>query len=136
MSSTLPDTIPSAEAIRTTVQTYVERHTAGDIDGIVGCFRADARVEDPVGTDAYVGEGAVRAFFVATHDMCDRLELELTGPIRVAGHRAAFPMVARSHVGTSVLELDIIDVMVFDEDAKVAEMYAYWNIDDARTREG
>ena len=121
-----------AAAIRATIERYAERHTAGDIDGIVACFAADAHIEDPVGSSAHIGTEAIRAFFTSTHELCDRLELTLTGPVRVAGHSAAFPMMARSHIATMVMEIDIIDVMTFDDDAKVSEMYAYWNMDDAR----
>ncbi len=121
-----------AAAIRARVERYAERHTSGDIDGIVACFAADAHIEDPVGSSAHVGADAVRGFFTSTHDLCDRLELTLTGPIRVAGGTAAFPMMARSYIGTMVMEIDIIDVMVFDDDAMVTEMYAYWSMDDAR----
>ncbi len=126
------DDAPTADAIRATVRSYTERHTAGDIDGIVECFTADARIEDPVGSGVYEGPDAVRGFFVASHDLCDSMELTLTGPIRVAGRQAAFPMVVRSHIGDTTLELDIIDVMHFDAEAKVTEMHAYWNMDDAR----
>jgi steroid delta-isomerase len=124
---------PDADAIRSAIASYTERHSAGDVDGVVALFTPDAHVEDPVGSAAHVGHDAVRAFFAGTHELCDRLELVLTGPVRVAGQRAAFPMVARSHVGDLTMEIDIIDVMVFDDEGRVAEMYAYWNMDDART---
>ncbi len=124
---------PGPDAIRSAIQSYTERHSAGDIDGIVALFAPDAHVEDPVGSDPHVGQDAVRAFFTGTHELCDRLELQLTGPVRVAGARAAFPMVARSYVGDLTMEIDIIDVMVFDDEGRIAEMYAYWSMDDART---
>jgi steroid delta-isomerase len=124
---------PTADAIRSTVRSYTERHTAGDIDGIVALFTADAHVEDPVGGDAHVGTEQVRGFFASTHELCDKLELELTGPVRVAGGRAAFPMIARTHIGDLTMEIDIIDVMVFDDDARISEMYAYWDMSEART---
>jgi hypothetical protein len=41
-------------------------------------------------------------------------------------------MTARSVIGGSALEIDIIDVMTFDEDGKISEMKAYWNMGDAR----
>jgi len=125
--------MPDAATMRTTIDRYVARHTAGDIDGIVACFAPDARVEDPVGSDPHVGTDAVRAFFEATHSMADRLELKLTGPIRAAAGQAAFPMQAISTIGDMTLVVDIIDVMVFDEHGRITDMRAYWAMEDART---
>jgi steroid delta-isomerase len=118
------------EQARATLDRYVDRHTAGDIDGILTCFAADATAEDPVGTDAHVGTDALRAFFEGTHALCDRLELELTGPVRVALPWAAVPMRAISHIGADALVVDIIDVMTFDDDGLITEMKAYWSFDD------
>jgi steroid delta-isomerase len=115
---------------RATIDRYVDRHTAGDIDGILTCFAPDATAEDPVGTDAHVGTDALRAFFEGTHALCDRLELELTGPVRVALPWVALPMRAISHIGDDALVVDIIDVMTFDEDGLITEMKAYWSFDD------
>lgn len=123
--------MPDAAAMRATVERYVERHTAGDIDGIVGCFAADARVEDPVGSEPHVGADALRAFFSGTHAMADRLELKLTGPIRAVAGEAAFPMQAISTIGDMTIVIDIIDVMTFDDDARITAMRAYWAMEDA-----
>jgi steroid delta-isomerase len=112
---------------RATVERYLDRHTAGDIDGILSCFAADAVAEDPVGTPPHVGTDALRAFFEGSHQLCDRLELELTGPIRTPVPWAAFPMRAHSHIGDDVITVDIIDVMRFDDEGRIVEMKAYWS---------
>ena len=117
----------TAEQARATVERYIDRHTAGDIDGILDCFTDDAVAEDPVGTPPHVGREALRAFFEGTHALCDRLELELTGTIRVAGANAAFPMKANSHVGDDVIGVEIIDVMTFADDGKITSMRAFWD---------
>lgn len=114
------------------IEAYVTRHSAGDIDGIVELFAADAKAWDPVDSDPHVGTEAVRAFFTGTHEMVDKLTLTLTGPIRCAGDFAAFPMTVRTKMGDMTLEIDIIDVMTFDADGKFSEMRAYWSMDDAR----
>lgn len=116
-------------AARATVERYVERHTAGDIEGILTCFAADARAEDPVGTDAHVDTEGLRAFFTGSHELCDRLELVLTGPIRVAGSFAAFPMQAISYIGDDVVTVDIIDVMELGDDGLITDMKAYWGFE-------
>src|ERR1700753_1106490 len=107
--------MPDPATIRATGERYGDRHTAGDIDGILSCFAPDARAEDPIGTEPHIGTEALRAFFEGSHALADRLELVITGLIRVAGtHAAAFPMQAISHIGEMTLVVEIIDVMPFD----------------------
>lgn len=126
--------MPDAAVMRATIERYVERHTAGDIDGILSCFAPDASAEDPIGTPAHVGTDALRAFFEGTHSLADRLELKITGLIRVAGeHTAAFPMQAISTIGDMTLVVEIIDVMTFDDEGRITDMKAYWAMEDARS---
>jgi steroid delta-isomerase len=119
-------------AMRATVEQYTQRHSAGDIPGIVALFAPDCRIEDPIGSDPHVGTEAATAFFTGSHDLADSLDLSLTGPVRVAGNLAAFPMQVITTLGESKLALDIIDVMEFTDDGKIADMKAYWSFDDAR----
>ena len=124
--------MPDRDQMKSCVERYVACHAAGDVDGIMALFADNATVWDPVGSDPHSGRDAVRAFFQGTHDMVDRLDMELTGPIRATADFAAFPMTATSHIGDFHLEIDIIDVMTFDDDAKIVEMRAYWDMKDAR----
>lgn len=128
----MSDDAARTEHMKQAVQSYVDRHSAGDIDGIVALFADNATAWDPVDSDPHVGIDAVRSFFEGTHKMADRLTLTITGPVRCAGNFAAFPMTARTEIGDFRLELDIIDVMTFDDDGKIVEMKAYWNMADAR----
>jgi steroid delta-isomerase len=114
------------------IAAYLARHSAGDIDGIVALFADDAKAWDPVDSDPHVGAEAVRAFFAGTHEMVESITLQATGPIRCAGNFAAFPMTAVSVIGDLTVEVDIIDVMTFDDDGKISEMKAYWSMSDSR----
>ena len=125
--------VTDAAHMKSAVEAYVTRHSAGDVDGIVELFAADAKAWDPVDSDPHVGADGIRAFFAGTHEMVDRMTLTLTGPVRCAGSFAAFPMMVTTKMGDMTLELDIIDVMTFDDDGKISEMKAYWNMADART---
>lgn len=120
------------EQMKAAVSAYVQRHSAGDVDGIVALFAENATAWDPVDSPPHVGSAAVRAFFAGTHEMVDSLTLTLTGPVRCSGNFAAFPMTALSVMGDFKLEIDIIDVMTFDEAGLISEMKAYWNMADAR----
>ncbi len=117
---------------RAVVEAYVGCHSAGDVDGILALFAEDARAYDPVGSPAHEGAEGIRAFFAGTHEMVDKLTLTLTGPVRAVAGSAAFPMVARSEMGEMILEIDIIDVFEFNEDGKISEMRAYWDMAEAR----
>lgn len=129
----MADRLDRTAEIKAIVEAYMERHTAGDVDGIIDLFAVDAVAHDPVDGDPHVGHDGLRTFFGGTHEMVDSLTLTATGPIRVAGDFAAFPMTARTVMGEMALEIDIIDVMTFGSDGKITEMKAYWNMADART---
>jgi steroid delta-isomerase len=124
--------VPDPATMKTAVERYLDRHSAGDVEGIMELFAADAVAWDPVDADPHVGADAVRGFFTSTHEMVDRLTLTLAGPIRCAGRWAAFPMTVHSEMGGSTVDIDVIDVMTFDEDGRISEMKAYWDMADAR----
>lgn len=119
--------------MKATVEAYAHRHTNGTVDEIVELFSDDAVAYDPADQPPHVGREAIAAFFTGSREMADSLVIELTGPIRVAGNQAAFPLVARTTIGDMGIEIDIIDVMTFDDAAAITEMRAYWSIDDARS---
>ena len=121
--------MPSPHDIRETVRHYVKLLSAGDADGIIALFAEDPTVEDPVGVTTISGRQAVRDFYAG---MSGKLQVQLTGPIRVAGTECAFPMLARAELGGPATEMDVIDVMAFDDDGKIASMRAFWNPGEMR----
>ena len=114
------------------VEAYTSSHSKGDVDGIMALFADDALAWDPVGAEPHSGSEGIRAFFTATHEMVDSLTLEITGPVRCAAEFAAFPMTATTVMGDTRLEIDVIDVFTFDDEGRITEMKAYWNMADAR----
>lgn len=125
--------MPDPAAIKATVEAYAHRHTNSTVEELVELFADDAVAYDPVDQPPHVGRDAIAAFFAGSRELADTLVIELTGPIRVAGNQAAFPLVARTTIGDTTLEIDIIDVMTFDDDAHITEMRAYWSMADARS---
>ena len=121
--------MPSPEDMRATVTRYVELLSQGDAQGIIELYAEDARVEDPVGGDPLVGRAAVLDFYT---NMSGKLTAEITGPIRVAGRECAFPMLARAELGGNRMEMDVIDVMRFDDAGKVTSMRAFWSPGEMR----
>jgi steroid Delta-isomerase len=118
-----------AAAIRKTIHDYCERYTA-DREGWLALFAADATVEDPIGSDLHVGTEAIGAFWDMTHGLADTVHLTLSDYVKVAGNEAAFAMDARMETGGDVMGMRIIDVMTFDDDAKITSQRAYWSFED------
>ena len=116
--------MPSPDEIRAAIESYVKLLCAGDADGILSLYADHPSVEDPVGRDPVVGRDAVRAFYAAA---AGRVRVQLTGPIRVAGREAAFPMLAHVDFGERQVEMDVIDVMAFEDDGRIASMRAFWS---------
>lgn len=119
--------MPDPDVIRSTIATYVEHMSNGDRDAWLALFSDGATVEDPVGTPRHEGPDAIGGFFDLVQGMADRLTLELTGPVRVAGNEAAWPMQAFSVLGDDTYVVDIIDVMAFDDDGRILSLRAFWD---------
>ncbi len=118
-----------ADAIRKTIDTYCERFTA-DREGWLALFADDATVEDPIGSDRNVGKEAIGAFWDMTHGLADKVTLTPSDYVKVAGNEAAFAMDARMESPDGVNGMKIIDVMTFDDDAKITSQRAYWSFED------
>lgn len=124
------------EQIRTTVDRYIEHWSQGDRAAWLELFAPHATVEDPIGSDVRTGPAELTELWDLVHGLADRLQLVRTGPTRVAGHEAAFPMQALTVTGGTELVVDIIDVMTFDDAARITSMRAYWDASEMRVREG
>jgi steroid Delta-isomerase len=124
------------EQIRASIDRYVEVMTAGDKEGYLAAFAEGATVEDPVGAGTRRGHEEIAEFFDLVRSLADRVTLVLTGPVRVAGSEAAFPMQAISEMGDQRMVVDIIDVMTFDEDGKITSMRAFWDPAEMRSYDG
>ncbi len=108
---------------------YVELMCASDADGIVELFAENGTAEDPVGGALIEGKEALHGFYAATSP---NLQVELTGPICVAGNECAMPMLAELTMNDQKSYLDVIDVMSFDDAGKVTSMRAYWSPTEMR----
>jgi len=127
--------VPDADQIRATIQRYTEVFSAGDKEGYVGLFAEEATLEDPVGGEVHRGLDAIRAFWDLTREMTPRIELTLTGPVRVAGQEAAFPGEARPTMGEDTMAIPVIDTVAFDDEGKITRLRAFWDFADLRPLE-
>jgi len=121
--------MPTPAQIRDTVERYVALMNAGDAEGIAALYTDDATLEDPIGAPAQRGRAAIRSWYQVS---AGKVRLALTGPIRVAGGEAAFPLLGTLGTPESPAYLDIIDVMRFDGEGRIAGMRAFWSADAIR----
>ena len=128
--------MPDPAEIRVTVERYTQVFSAGDKEGYVGLFAADATLEDPVGAGVHTGTAAINAFWDQTREMTAEIELVITGPIRVAGNEAAFPGEARPLLGDDRMSVPIVDTLSFDDDGKITALRAFWDFADLKPYEG
>ena len=109
------------------VHKYVEAFEKQDLDIIREIYSSDALVEDPVGTDAHVGIGAVCAFYEGA--LKSGAKLALSGEPRCSGNTIAFPF----QVQMPGITVDIIDVFEFNAEGKVNSMKAYWSEENMKS---
>jgi steroid delta-isomerase len=117
--------MPSPEEIRAKINSYVDMMCSSDIEGIMALYADDATAEDPVG-GGNITEGidAIRDFYSMTAPL---LQVELTGPICVAGNACAFPLLAALTMDGVTSYLDATDIFEFNDEGKISSMKAYWN---------
>ena len=121
--------MPSPSELRATIESYVEMMCRSDIEGIMALYADDATAEDPVGGDVQQGSEAIKNFYSMTAPL---LQVELSGPICVAGNECAFPLLAQLTMGEDISYLDATDVLTFNDDGKISRMRAYWNPEELR----
>jgi steroid delta-isomerase len=117
--------------IRARVEAYLTAF-GGSRDAFLDNFADDAWIEDPVGTPRLEGREAIGGFYDQTTTMAESISLRPTGPIRIAGGEAAFSFQARPVMGGTTFAIDIIDVMTFTDDGRIATMRAFWDAAEMR----
>jgi steroid Delta-isomerase len=119
-------------SIQKTIDSYLAAFTANDRAGWLECFAEGASIEDPVGTPRRTGHGEIGAFWDEAHAMPDGIELRSSGLTTIIGSEAAFTMQVRPNLGGDVYVIDVIDLMTFDDDAKITSMRAFFDADAMR----
>lgn len=119
--------MPDRAAVQKTIDSYLAAFTAGDREAWLACFADGAWIEDPVGTPRRTGRDEIGAFWDESHAVPDSVELRSLGLTNIIGAEAAFTMQARPDLGGEVYALDVIDVMTFDDDARITTMRAFFD---------
>ncbi|WP_183100186.1 nuclear transport factor 2 family protein [Nocardioides pelophilus] len=112
------------DRILETIQSYVDLVGTGTADEILALYAEGATVEDPVGTDVRTTRESIREFYAAIEPLEQESRLVSA---RVAEGQAAFQFELVTRVGEQTYTLAPIDVMTFDDDAKITTMRAFWS---------
>jgi steroid delta-isomerase len=114
----------TAEDITTTVNRYLELVAKGQADDIAALYADDATVEDPVGSEVHIGRPAVRGFYANV--LGAKCETDVV-TLRALGNEAAYFWRLTVDLGEGGrMRIEIISVMTFDDEGKIASMKAYW----------
>ncbi len=110
----------STEQITQVVRSYIELAGHGSADEVAALFADNAIFESPTGGHVHRGIEAIRS---AYHSMWAGREqrVDLVS-LNVAGGEVAVHV----QVVATGQRVDVIDVMTFDEHAKISSLRAYW----------
>jgi steroid Delta-isomerase len=107
-----------------TVNRYVELLGNGTADDLTALYTSDATVEDPVGSGVRRGRDAIRGLYSRIEKQ--RRTTELLS-LHINGNEAAFLARLTIITGDIHTRIDGIDVMTFDDDARITSMRAFWS---------
>jgi steroid delta-isomerase len=107
-----------------TVNSYAELLGSGSADQITALYAPDASVEDPVGSGARNGHAEIRELYSRVEKQTRTVELL---SVHINGNEAAFLARLTIVVGDVHTTIDGIDVMTFDEQARITSMRAFWS---------
>lgn len=110
------------------VDDYMRYLETKDLDAISNMYALDGRCEDPVGTKAHEGRAAIREFYKKACSM--DIIAKRTAPARAAANEIAFPFTIKITSGEAPVQIDIIDVFVFNDAGEVSSMRAFWGPED------
>ena len=111
------------EILAQTPALYLKALSNNDLDGVLSLYADDAVLEDPVGSEPYVGIDRVREFYANVIDR--ELDAQLSGQVRVAGNEVAFPFICKDPA--MAVAVHVIDIFQFNDQGKIASMRAFWS---------
>jgi steroid delta-isomerase len=124
----MPSAEANTEANAETVNRYFELLAKRDPDAIADLYAADATIEDPVGGEVHIGRQAIHGFYSNVPGINNETEV-IT--LRALGNEVAFFWRLTVDLGEGGrMRIEIISIMTFDDEGKIASMKAYWGPDD------
>jgi hypothetical protein len=119
----LPRT-PTQAAMKATLQAYVDAANRDDAAGLLALFAPGATIEDPVGSPPKSGP-EIAAWFETTAAL--RTRITPVAPSRGSfSNEAALIFDVTYDTGGRRLKTRTLDVCVFDEEARITSLRAFW----------
>ena len=126
----MPSAEANTEANAKTVNRYLELLAKGQADAIADLYATDATVEDPVGGEVHIGRQAIHGFYSNVPGTNNETEVVT---LRALGNEVAFFWRLIVDLGEGgKMTIEIISVMTFDDEGKIASMKAYWGPDNIK----
>lgn len=119
--------MPSVDEMRSTVEKYIELVSGGTAEQVADLYADDATLEDPVGTEPKTGRDAIVAFYKIIEPIERSAELV---SFKAGGDTAVFEFKIVTVFGDTTIELNPVDIMMFDDAGKVRSMRAVWSPED------
>ena len=127
----MPSAEANTEANAKTVNRYLELLAKGQADAIADLYATDATVEDPVGGEVHIGRQAIHGFYSNVPGTNNETEVVT---LRALGNEVAFFWRLIVDLGEGgKMTIEVISVMTFDDEGKIASMKAYWGPDNITT---
>lgn len=128
-------TTPTEEHMTNVMQSYINYLNTQDAEGISNLYADNAVIIDPIGAEPITGNESIKNF--VKEGLSAMKKAELVAPIRTSpGNSAAMAFTIHMDFGEHEVEIQVIDVMKFDEAGKVVELNAYWGKDDVKMIRG
>ncbi|MDX1884210.1 nuclear transport factor 2 family protein [Mycolicibacterium sp. 120270] len=112
-------------SVADTVNRYAELLASGSADEITALYTPDATVEDPVGSGVRRGHDEIRELYRRVETQTRSVELL---SVHINGDEAAFLARLTVIAGDTHTRIDGIDVMTFDDAARITSMRAFWSV--------
>jgi steroid Delta-isomerase len=123
-----------ADRVRSVVEAYVDSYRRNDKQACLDLFAPDAVWHDPVGEPPHVGHEGIAAFWDQTRTLAESIVLEPKDVIVCANQAAMVFEINVSLAGGSGMAIDAVEIFVLDDDARISELSAYWDMSRARPR--
>jgi steroid delta-isomerase len=131
--------VTGPEEVRKVVDAYVDSYRRNDKQACIELFAADAVWHDPVGEPPHVGHEGVGAFWDQARALAKSIEL-VPSDVIVCANQAAMVFEIQVTLDTpegepeAMMIMDAVEVFVLDDDGKISELRAYWDMSRARSR--
>jgi steroid delta-isomerase len=123
-----------ADRVRSVVEAYVDTYRRNDKQACIDLFAPDAVWHDPVGEPPHVGHEGIGAFWDQGRTLAESIVLEPKDIIVCANQAAMVFEINVNLAGGSGMTIDAVEIFVLDDDARIAQLSAYWDMSRARPR--